>query len=86
MSTKTLRKRIALVAVSALTAGVLSVASAPVETKSTPVVKAVKPVTTNIISNEDLALHMQLSVDQLATAVLMLQVLDQTDGGPAPTE
>jgi len=59
---------------------------APVETKSTPVVKAVKPVTTNSISNEDLALHMQLSVDQLATAVLMLQVLDQADGGPAPTE
>jgi RNA polymerase sigma factor (sigma-70 family) len=59
---------------------------APVETKSTPVVKAVKPFTTNSISNEDLALHMQLSVDQLATAVLMLQVLDQADGGPAPTE
>jgi hypothetical protein len=59
---------------------------APVETKSTPVVKAVKPVTTNSISNEDLALHMQLAVDQLETTVLMLQVLDQADGGPAPTE
>ena len=59
---------------------------ATIETKSAPVVKAVKPVTTNSISNEDLTLHMQLSVDQLATAVLMLQVLDQADGGPAPTE
>jgi RNA polymerase sigma factor (sigma-70 family) len=59
---------------------------APVETKSAPVVKAVKPVTTNSISNEDLALHMQLAVDQLETTVLMLQVLDQADGGPAPTE
>jgi RNA polymerase sigma factor (sigma-70 family) len=59
---------------------------APVETKSIPVVKVVKPVTTNSISNEDLALHMQLAVDQLETTVLMLQVLDQADGGPAPTE
>jgi hypothetical protein len=59
---------------------------APVETKSAPVVKDVKPVNTKSISNEDLTLHMQLSVDQLATTVLMLQVLDQADGGPAPTE
>ena len=59
---------------------------APTETQSAPVVKVVKPVTTKSISNEDLALHMQLSVDQLATAVLMLQVLDQADGGPASTE
>jgi hypothetical protein len=59
---------------------------APVETQSTPVVKAVKPVTTKSISNEDLALHMQLAVDQLETTVLMLQVLDQADGVPAPTE
>jgi RNA polymerase sigma factor (sigma-70 family) len=59
---------------------------APVETQTAPVVRAAKPVTTDSISNEDLALHMQLSVDQLATAVLMLQVLDQADGGSAPTE
>jgi RNA polymerase sigma factor (sigma-70 family) len=58
----------------------------PTETKSAPVVKAAKPVTTKSISNEDLALHMQLAVDQLETTVLMLQVLDQADGGPAPTE
>ena len=58
----------------------------PTETQAAPIVKAVKPVTTNSISNEDLALHMQLAVDQLETTVLMLQVLDQADGGPAPTE
>jgi hypothetical protein len=59
---------------------------APTETQAAPVVKAAKPVTTKSISNEDLALHMQLAVDQLETTVLMLQVLDQADGGPAPTE
>ena len=51
-----------------------------------PVVKAAKPATSKSISNEDLALHMELAVDQLETTVLMLQVLDQADGGPAPTE
>ena len=30
--------------------------------------------------------HMSLSAAQLETVALMLQVLDQTDGGPAPTE
>jgi RNA polymerase sigma factor (sigma-70 family) len=59
---------------------------APVETKPTPVAKSVNPVTVKSISNQDLALHMQLSVDQLATSVLMLQVLDQANGGQAPTE
>jgi hypothetical protein len=59
---------------------------ATVETQSAPVVKVVKPVTTKSISNDDLALHMQLAVDQLETTVLMLEVLDQADGGPAPTE
>jgi RNA polymerase sigma factor (sigma-70 family) len=59
---------------------------APAETQSAPVVKAAKSATTNTISNEDLALHIQLAVDQLETTVLMLQVLDQADGGPAPTE
>jgi hypothetical protein len=29
---------------------------------------------------------MQLSLNQLETVTLMLQVLDQADGGPAPTE
>jgi RNA polymerase sigma factor (sigma-70 family) len=59
---------------------------ATIETQAAPVVKVEKSVTTNSISNEDLSLHMQLAVDQLATTVLMLQVLDQADGGPAPTE
>jgi RNA polymerase sigma factor (sigma-70 family) len=57
----------------------------PVETQTAPITKATKPITTNSISNEDLALHMQLAVDQLETTVLMLQVLDQADGGSAPT-
>jgi RNA polymerase sigma factor (sigma-70 family) len=56
------------------------------ETQTAPIAKATKPVTTNSISNEDLALHMQLAVDQLETTVLMLQVLDQADGGPTPTK
>jgi hypothetical protein len=30
--------------------------------------------------------HMQLSLNQLETVTLMLQVLEQADGGPAPTE
>jgi RNA polymerase sigma factor (sigma-70 family) len=51
---------------------------------ATPVVT--KKVATNKVSDEDLTLHMQLAVDQLETTVLMLQVLDQADGGPAPTE
>ena len=51
--------------------------AAPVVTKS---------ATTNKVSNEDLTLHMQLAVDQLETTVLMLQVLDQAEGGPAPTK
>jgi RNA polymerase sigma factor (sigma-70 family) len=46
----------------------------------------VKPVSVNKVSNKDLTLHMQLAVDQLETTVLMLQVLDQANGGPAPTE
>jgi len=51
-----------------------------------PAMKTAKPVNTSSISSEDLALHMQLSVNQLETAVLMLQVLDQVEGEPAPTE
>jgi hypothetical protein len=45
-----------------------------------------KKVVTNKVSDEDLTLHMQLAVDQLETTVLMLQVLDQAEGGPAPTK
>jgi len=59
---------------------------AVVQSPVAPVAKAAKPATSKSISNEDLALHMELAVDQLETTVLMLQVLDQADGGPAPTE
>ena len=49
--------------------------------------KAIKPVSAkNLISAEEYADHMQLSLNQLATVTLMLQVLDQADGGPTPTE
>ena len=50
-------------------------------------VEAIKPVIVkNSISAEDYAGHMQLSLNQLATVTLMLQVLEQADGGPTPTE
>ena len=50
-------------------------------------IKAIKPVSAkNSISAEEYAGHMQLSLNQLETVTLMLQVLEQTDGGPAPTE
>jgi RNA polymerase sigma factor (sigma-70 family) len=45
------------------------------------------------VSNEDNSItageyadHMQLSLNQLETVTLMLQVLEQADGGPVPTE
>jgi RNA polymerase sigma factor (sigma-70 family) len=50
-------------------------------------VEAIKPVSAkNSISAEEYADHMQLSLNQLATVTLMLQVLEQADGGPAPTK
>jgi RNA polymerase sigma factor (sigma-70 family) len=58
-----------------------------VTTPAQPVAPVIaKVAAVNKVSNEDLTLHMQLAVDQLETTVLMLQVLDQADGGPAPTE
>ena len=38
------------------------------------------------ISVQDFSDHMSLSLAQLETVKLMVAVLDQTDGGPAPTE
>jgi hypothetical protein len=38
------------------------------------------------ISVAEYADHMSLSLAQLDTVTLMLQVLDQADGGPVPTE
>ena len=51
-----------------------------------PVVKTTVPAISNSISDQDYADHMQLSLNQLETVTLMLQVLDQADGRPAPTE
>jgi RNA polymerase sigma factor (sigma-70 family) len=52
-----------------------------------PVTPAAKPVAAvQTISVDEYADHMSLSLAQLETVTLMLQVLDQTDGGPVPTE
>jgi RNA polymerase sigma factor (sigma-70 family) len=55
-----------------------------------PVIKfneVIKPVSAkNLISTEEYADHMQLSLNQLATVTLMLQVLEVADGGPVPAE
>jgi len=55
-----------------------------------PVIKSVEVIKSvsvkNSITTEEYADHMQLSLNQLATVTLMLQVLDQADGGPAPTK
>jgi hypothetical protein len=52
--------------------------------KSVEVIKSV--IVKNSISAEDYADHMQLSLNQLETVTLMLQVLEQADGGSAPTD
>jgi len=50
-----------------------------------PVIKlAVKEIGT--ITKSEFADHMELSVAQLETITLMLAVLDQTNGGPSPTD
>jgi hypothetical protein len=41
---------------------------------------------TNTITSTEYSNHMQLSLAQLETVTLMLQALDQTDGGRTPTE
>jgi len=62
----------------------LPVVAAPV----TPEAPAVKPVIVNTqsITSTEYADHMQLSLAQLETVALMLQVLDQTEGGSSPTD
>ena len=54
----------------------------------TPEAPTTKPVVTNAntITSNEYADNIQLSLAQLETVTLMLQVLEQTDGGPAPTE
>ena len=53
---------------------------------STDVIKPKINVEDNSISASEFADHMELSLNQLETVTLMLQVLDQIDGEPAPTE
>ena len=54
---------------------------------ATPEAPVVKPViNTPSITNAEYADHMQLSLAQLETVALMLQVLEQTDGGSIPAE
>jgi hypothetical protein len=62
----------------------LPAATAPL----TPEAPSVKEVTTstNTITSGEYSNHMQLSVAQLETVTLMLQVLEQVDGGITPTE
>jgi RNA polymerase sigma factor (sigma-70 family) len=62
----------------------MTIIEAPVETAPAPAAKPVASIKT--ISAEEYADNMALSLAQLETVTLMLAVLDQTDGGPAPTE
>ena len=58
--------------------------AAPATPTTTPTAKPVAAAQT--ISATEYADNMTLSLAQLETVTLMLAVLDQTDGGPAPTE
>jgi RNA polymerase sigma factor (sigma-70 family) len=60
-------------------------ATTPLE-NTAPVIEPVDPIISNSISAEEYSDHMKLSINQLETVTLMLQVLEQADGGPAPTE
>ena len=58
-----------------------------VTTSVTPNAATAKPiVNTQSVTTTEYADHMQLSLAQLETVTLMLQVLEQTDGGINPTE
>jgi hypothetical protein len=61
----------------------MTIIEAPVA-PATPIAKPV--ATAQTISVDEYADNMALSLAQLETVTLMLAVLDQTDGGPAPTE
>jgi hypothetical protein len=59
----------------------------PVATNTTtPIVVEAKPVLVKTVTPEDLSGHIQLAIDQLESVTLMMQVLDQTNGGSTPTE
>ena len=51
-----------------------------------PVDKPVKLVKLKTISPSEYSDHLQLSINQLETVTLMLQVLEQAEGGPDPVE
>ena len=58
-----------------------------IEAPVAPVTPAAKPApAAQTISVDEYADNMALSLAQLETVTLMLAVLDQTDGGPTPTE
>ena len=63
----------------------LPVVDTPATQEATPVVKQVINERKTITVSE-YADHMELSVAQLETVTLMLSMLNQTEGGPAPTE
>jgi RNA polymerase sigma factor (sigma-70 family) len=62
----------------------MAIIEAPVAPTTTPAAKPVAAAQT--ISATEFADNMTLSLAQLETVTLMLTVLQQTDGGPAPTE
>jgi len=62
----------------------MAIIDAPVAPATTPAAKPTPVAQT--ISTTEFADNMSLSLAQLETVTLMLQVLDQTDGGPTPTE
>jgi len=62
----------------------MPIIEAPVAPIATPAAKPVPAAQT--ISATEFADNMSLSLAQLETVTLMLAVLEQTDGGPAPTE
>ena len=51
-----------------------------------PTVAPTQDLIEKSITVQEYSDHMSLSTAQLETVVLMLQVLEQSDGGPAPTE
>jgi len=57
----------------------------PTTPESAPVAKQASNKE-NTISTSEYADHMELSIAQLETVTLMLSVLDQTEGGPTPSE
>jgi len=63
----------------------LPTVSSPTKPDLAPVAKQINNER-NTITPSEYADHMELSVAQLQTITLMLSVLDQTEGGPGPTE